>query len=1657
MKNSAPDIVSAESNISFSRRLVRALGLVAATMMGLFFLLYFVLQIEVVQNFVLKRATDYFSEELNTTVTFDRIHLAFFDKLVLENFYAEDFHGDTLLFSEALTINLNTNLLQLVQQELKVEDLTLSNAKLYMRRYPNEDKDDFARLIDKLGGNRDKGNNTNKGNTRPFILDVNALHLENIEFIKEDSVGGENLHIALTSGDIYLDSIDLVEKLVHARSVELASPIVTLINYPKDPLPVDDLERMDSLIVKGVSDSLTKQVQLIVDKGDNLPKKWFFSMAAIALTDGVFIHHNYRKSPNKTMRNDQIDYNHLNVFDIQIVAADFTIQDWVFTGVPKQLSLKEDAGFILENLTAQQAKVTPRKIELYGLNLITPYSQLGDTLIMKFKKYSDFRDYPNQVYMDGKFDDAYIALRDIMAFAPALERNTFFAQNRNEILYIDGVLKGRVNNLKGRDLNLRLSKNLQLRGNFNSRNLTQSDETFLSLKLDRLRTNMFTLRQLIPNFNPPKNFDKLGRLDFEGRFDGFFNDFVADGLLKSDLGVASLDMNLNTREGREQAQYSGQLSLVDFDLRRWTDNPDFGLVTFNSKVYDGVGLTSNTADAKLQASIDHFEFKDYDYKNLNIAGAINQNLFIGDFGIEDENINFRFEGTINFEQNVPVFDFNADVKTVDLKDLNLTKEDMVLAGNIVLKIRGNNVNDLLGRATLYDFTLLKNQKEAYHIDSLKFTSAITHDRKKAWRVNSELFKASLIGNFQLTKIGESLLQYIEHNHPTYASRFNIRSKKDTTITNNEFALDFKIKNSKNFTRLLDKQLDTLKNIHLYTYFDYNKDTLTVDLEVPDFKYGQLTTEKAKLVLGGDKSLGKLDFSVLKTRIGKLNFDYVSLLSYIEDESVLFNFNTADLTNELDKLNLEGRLSLIGDQFNIRLLPGHLVILNTVWDIAADNYIQIGKDFIRTQNFEMTQGEQKVAINSLLDKGLLLNIEGFNANYIDAIWDYENLDFEGEYRLTLQAEDLFALENLKLNITADTFNINWDNYGTLTLDASAPNIKSPIDVRLTTQNGDRRMELKGFYNPPNVNIQPRILETSPNYVNVAVNIEEYPLHLAEYFVRSGISNTIGKIDAQLSLNGLLSDPNLDGTIRVYDGATTLDYTNTRYTIIDETVKMNNDYMLDATGGTFYDAEGNTAVITGGITHDFFSKLKLDCKVTSDHFLVLNTSKGDNALYYGRGIGKGDIYFSGNFDQTNIDIKATTARGTHISIPVSGESTIEETSFIRFEKIDTTALMKEKENTFSSELRGIKLHLQLEMTDAAEVLLIFDEQAGDIMRGRGNGNIKMDLTRSGDISMYGNYEIEEGEYLFTLLNVVNKPFTVKRGGTITWTGDPYNALINIDAEYKGLSTAPYNFVLEYLNENEIKSEARQATAVDLTMGLTGQLLTPNISFSLDFPNLTGELKNYTDNKIRSIELDQNELNTQVLGLIVFGTFLPSNQGALLAATQSQLAINTLSELLSNQLSIYLTELFSQGLSDISFLDLEDFNVNYNQYDAATIDNPNDLITGHELSINPKFRVKDRWIFNIAGKANLGGGSVVNNNADALVTGDFIIEYELTKDRRLKVRGYLKNEPEILGGRRNNAGIGLTFRKEFNNFDEIFSFMKRTKQVAASKAIKNDVGGN
>ena len=218
-------------------------------------------------------------------------------------------------------------------------------------------------------------------------------------------------------------------------------------------------------------------------------------------------------------------------------------------------------------------------------------------------------------------------------------------------------------------------------------------------------------------------------------------------------------------------------------------------------------------------------------------------------------------------------------------------------------------------------------------------------------------------------------------------------------------------------------------------------------------------------------------------------------------------------------------------------------------------------------------------------------------------------------------------------------------------------------------------------------------------------------------------------------------------------------------------------------------------------------------------------------------------------------------------------------------------------------------------------------------------------------------------------------------------------------------------------------------------------------MSFPNLRGQLLSYTENKLRLLRQDPNEMNKQVFGLIVAGQFLPpdfSFQG-------SQILYNTVSEFLSNQLSLMISELFSdllgvggQGLSSV------DFDIAYNQYQNVGLAQAGGLNRGNELQVSLKQNYfNDRLSILVGGNIDLGNNwRTATGATGAFIGNDLVIEYQLIKDRSMKLRIYQKLLPDI-SGRILRVGTGLSLRKEFDSFGEFLrSFKSEGKKKPKSR---------
>jgi hypothetical protein len=697
--------------------------------------------------------------------------------------------------------------------------------------------------------------------------------------------------------------------------------------------------------------------------------------------------------------------------------------------------------------------------------------------------------------------------------------------------------------------------------------------------------------------------------------------------------------------------------------------------------------------------------------------------------------------------------------------------------------------------------------------------------------------------------------------------------------------------------------------------------------------------------------------------------------------------------------------------------------------------------VETKNFTLTKDDKTIKLESFNQKGLKLSLLNLDFSYIDEVWDYDPLDFGGKYNVYALVKDVFEMKDISASAVADTFYVNNDDWGNLRFDALAQDLEHPVSGYLSITKDTSQLIAEGSFNPKSAEGEDVPIEQQANYFDFNLNISGYPLSFSEYFIGETVTNTIGSFNADLHIFGLPVEPNIEGNIIARNGGVTIDYLQTRYTFDVSHVAVDN-HLFNATGTILTDKYGHRAEVYGGVRHNHLRDLGFSARLSTDRFLAIDTKKEDNSTFYGHALGNGEIWFSGSFKQPDIYIDAEVGDSTELVIPVDAGADASELSYIQF--VDKSR-ERNRSNGFSdTELSGVSLEMDLSIREEAVVRIVFDEQAGDVIKGAGRGNIRILVPRSQeDFQMFGNYVIEQGDYLFTLYNVVNKNFRVRKGGTINWSGDPFGAEIDLVAEYSGLNTTVANFIAEYLvnASPDLKNEASNSTEVDLTMHLRGELMSPIINFDIGFPNLRGTLQSYTDSKLRLLKQDQNELNKQVLGLIVAGQFIPSDVNTF---SGSEIIYNTVSEFVSNQLSLLLTELFSEFIEEGDVLSGIDFDIAYTQYQNVDLGEGQDINRGDELEVRLRQNFfNDRLSVLVGGNIALSSNvpTVSGASSGAFVGNDLVIEYVLNKDRSLKLRVYQLLEPDIGGGRRLEIGTGLSYRKEFESFGEFLKSIRRS----------------
>ncbi len=1553
-------------------------------MLLLILVLWGLLQFSAVQTWVVNRIAASFSKKLNTKVSIRKVDISFFNKLKLHDLVVEDKSHDTLLYAGTARLNITDWFFLKDKAELKY--IGLEDAVVNMKR--TDSVWNYRFIIDYF----DSPRKNPQGKKLEF--DLRELHLSNVIFNKEDLWIGQNMVASVKELDLKMRHVNYERKEAAISSLKISSPYFLQSNYKGNRPPRADLTGI-----------LEKLPVVSAFKWNN--SGWKISLDLLEISGGSFQNEKLTvREPYK----DRFDGQHILFTEINGTFRNVRVINDTLSG-KIDLSAKEKSGFTVSKLSSNM-RFTPEIMEFRDLDLVTPNSHLRDYYSMSYKDgfNKNMSNFINDVTLEMNFRESSLHSNDLAYFAPDLS-------DWNRLFYLQGSARGSVNNFMARDLDIS-SGPTRLKGNLSMSGLPDINTTFIDLDADELRTTYTDFLNIAPGLRKVKypRLDKLGNIRYAGTFTGLVNDFVAFGTLQTSLGTINADLNMKLPQRGDPA-YSGHLSTNGFNIGGFLDNYDLGNIALNGRI-QGNSFSIDRLTANFDGKVSKFTYGDYTYRNIIISGDFKKKFFRGSMQVDDPNLKLReMNGTLSLSGSQISFNVDGNMEHVNLGALGLAKNDLRLSGLFNLNFTGNNIDNFLGDARIYNATLLSDDKKL-DFDSLRLSSHIVNERKYL-TLNSNEFDAEVSGIFQIMELPDAFRFLLTRYYPSYVKR------PSGPLLNQDFSFNIQTRNIEEYLGLVSPRLSGFNNSSVSGNLDLSQAVLNVSADVPYFEFDRrkFTGVKLQSAGTGDTLTTSIDVDDIALS-DSLNFPSTHLSVITKSDVSEVSLQTS-ASKTLNSAELHASIETLADGVNIQFYPSSFIINEKKWELVKDGQLTIRKNYLDANEVRFRQGDQEIVLSTeLSDETDQTNIvaELVKVN----IGDFAPLiitrpELKGLLTGTAIIRDPFKRPALIFQGTADSFRFDNQYMGAVELDVDLNSNTGLVKFNAAANDTAFAFNLNGTYN---------FRDSTGNLLSADLVSDRVNLSILEPYLKTVFSKLEGVARTNLTLSGNGKDTYLTGDATIINGALTVAYTQCRYFLENESIIFNKNE-IDLGTIQLRDTLLNTGTIRGKMRHNFFQRFYFDDLLfNTSRMLVLNTTKKDNEDFYGNVIGRADMSINGPVTnlQMNIEGEPSATDSSHIYLPTGSSKESSAIDYIEF--IQFGSLMEE--NIRASEAANITVNMNLTANPACKIDVILDESSGDIITGQGNGSIQIRVGTREPLNIRGRYDLTRGEYTFNFQTFFKKPFVLNQG-SITWTGDPYLATIDIEAEYTAR-----NVDVSGLNSAggfNIKED------VTIISHLTGNLQKPVIRFEFRLPERSEIRRDYiTVKKLADFQNDENEMNKQVASLLLFNSFVFNDQDRQSGTNTLAIATNTIGGVLSGWLTNLLNRELERATDGIisTYIDV-----------APTINLAN---TANQLQANVRGGLRvllgSRWRLLLGGNLEYNNPAASQLSRRGLLTPDITIEWMLNKDGSIRVVGFNRTSVDYTIGQRNRSGVQLSYRKDLDRLSDIFRSRKKIEQKAAER---------
>ncbi|NJN35021.1 MAG: hypothetical protein HC817_12970 [Saprospiraceae bacterium] len=416
--------------------------------------------------------------------------------------------------------------------------------------------------------------------------------------------------------------------------------------------------------------------------------------------------------------------------------------------------------------------------------------------------------------------------------------------------------------------------------------------------------------------------------------------------------------------------------------------------------------------------------------------------------------------------------------------------------------------------------LIKNKTEKFNLDFLSIISTEDPDGKNHFDLQSDLASARVDGFFDLGKIHQDFIDHFAKFHPRFALDLGLKPTKPIVgialsplktgveMSQNLFSVglnqqtlprlyDFNvnIEDSKNWTHLFDNQLDTLKKIGIEGSYDEASDDFKFSLDTEEtHRYGNVKLVALGLTLNSQKQDLEWKLKTYNCVVNdNLDFQDITFENLMTGDTIEFGLTSTRFSQKLRLKNLELNANLMRQDSFYKLSFGtsqlsRINILEDVWDIAKDNYILLGRNYLDIKGFDLHNADRQITLESCEGRGLNATLNNFTIDFVNAFMgkdEQRKFKLGGKYFVNLEVEDIFKQENFKVNVAMDSFFVKDEYRGALRVNAIGKDLKSPIYSNILLLDNEKRLSASGHFYPKATDRFPE------NAIDVTLGLQNFP--------------------------------------------------------------------------------------------------------------------------------------------------------------------------------------------------------------------------------------------------------------------------------------------------------------------------------------------------------------------------------------------------------------------------------------------------------------------------------------------------------------------------------------------------------------------------------------